>query len=312
MSGVAAAPSRAAAAQAAKLIADADAILIGTGAGMGVSSGLGTFRGANAGVWPPLKKLGIEFTSMSNPRWFGYPVLDKQKIDNNDQACTSSANFGWSFWHYRHSAYTSNMPHKGYDILKKWSASKKLGGFSFTSNIDGHWYESKFPPDRIIEVHGSVRFLQCSQPKSLECSSGIHPLPSLDLTINPLNNCAYPPLPKCPSCGALGRPNVLMFSDWGFIGDRYDKQASRYSTWKEEIANNHSKVVAIEIGAGGAVPTVRHEMENSVHQFGAKLIRINLEQPNISTRCGAGHLSFACDAITILEMIDEELNKLKL
>lgn len=43
-------------AAAARLIADADALLICTGAGMGVASGYGTFRGASAGVWPPLLK----------------------------------------------------------------------------------------------------------------------------------------------------------------------------------------------------------------------------------------------------------------
>jgi hypothetical protein len=40
----------------AKAIFEADALLYTTGAGMGVASGLGTFRGVNAGVWPPLVK----------------------------------------------------------------------------------------------------------------------------------------------------------------------------------------------------------------------------------------------------------------
>ncbi|MCK5220819.1 MAG: NAD-dependent protein deacetylase, partial [Candidatus Aminicenantes bacterium] len=45
--------------EAAALIRDADAILIGAGAGMGVDSGLPDFRG-NEGFWnayPPYKKL---------------------------------------------------------------------------------------------------------------------------------------------------------------------------------------------------------------------------------------------------------------
>lgn len=37
--------------RAAEAVASADALLITTGAGMGVDSGLGTFRGRNAGVW---------------------------------------------------------------------------------------------------------------------------------------------------------------------------------------------------------------------------------------------------------------------
>ena len=45
-------------------------MVIGTGAGMGVDSGLGTFRGRNAGVWPPLKAMQIDFTEMSCPQAF--------------------------------------------------------------------------------------------------------------------------------------------------------------------------------------------------------------------------------------------------
>ena len=47
--------------KAAQIIADADAIMIGAGAGMGVDSGLPDFRG-NEGFWnayPPFRKLGL-------------------------------------------------------------------------------------------------------------------------------------------------------------------------------------------------------------------------------------------------------------
>ena len=72
-------------AQAAKLIKEANALLINTGAGMGVSSGLGTFRGKNAGVWPPLVKLGLDFSDMSNPSRF-----------------KKDARLAWSFWNFRY------------------------------------------------------------------------------------------------------------------------------------------------------------------------------------------------------------------
>jgi NAD-dependent SIR2 family protein deacetylase len=56
----------------AQMVLEADAILIGAGAGMGVDSGLPDFRG-NQGFWrayPPLANLGLEFEDMANPRWF--------------------------------------------------------------------------------------------------------------------------------------------------------------------------------------------------------------------------------------------------
>ena len=55
---------------AAAVIRNADAILVTTGAGMGVDSGLGTFRGRNAGVWAPLKALDRDFSELSCPDVF--------------------------------------------------------------------------------------------------------------------------------------------------------------------------------------------------------------------------------------------------
>jgi NAD-dependent SIR2 family protein deacetylase len=56
--------------RAADALRQADALLIGAGAGMGVDSGLPDFRG-DAGFWkayPPFR--GRAFAEMSNPYWF--------------------------------------------------------------------------------------------------------------------------------------------------------------------------------------------------------------------------------------------------
>ena len=58
--------------QAAQALAEADALLVGAGAGMGVDSGLPDFRG-DKGFWkayPPFEKLGYSFIDMANPVWF--------------------------------------------------------------------------------------------------------------------------------------------------------------------------------------------------------------------------------------------------
>ena len=57
---------------AARAVAEAEALLITAGAGMGVDSGLPDFRG-NRGFWkayPPMERLGISFVDMANPAWF--------------------------------------------------------------------------------------------------------------------------------------------------------------------------------------------------------------------------------------------------
>jgi NAD-dependent SIR2 family protein deacetylase len=43
--------------------------------------------------------------------------------------------------------------------------------FVYTSNIDGHFIAAKFDEKKVVEKHGSVHFLQCSNP----CSQDLIP-----------------------------------------------------------------------------------------------------------------------------------------
>ena len=55
-----------------KIFHDAEAVLITSGAGMGVDSGLPDFRG-DEGFWnayPPYRELGFNFVEMANPDRF--------------------------------------------------------------------------------------------------------------------------------------------------------------------------------------------------------------------------------------------------
>jgi len=245
--------------RAVELIRNADAIFIGTGAGMGVGSGLGTFRGKNAGVWAPLERRNMVFPDMSSPRWF-----------------TQDPHFAWAFWHWRYTAYTSVTPHEGYTILKKICDQKKYAGFSFTSNIDGHWVASGFSEDRILECHGSLRYMQCHR----QCKHDIWAANNEEITqLVPVSDEKMnDPLPKCIHCGNVARPNVLMFGDWEWFDDRCVVQNANESEWLELIAKNNVNIAVIEIGAGVAVPTVRLTCERIARQRDVPLIRINLEE----------------------------------
>jgi hypothetical protein len=74
-------------------------------------------------------------------------------------------------------------------------------------------------------------------------------------------------LPKCINCGKLSRPNVMMFYDYGFIGDRLEQQEEAYVEFLKNLKNKKDlNLVIIEIGAGEGVfnyflnlkvPTVR-------------------------------------------------------
>ena len=83
---------------------------------------------------------------------------------------------------------------------------------------------------------------------------------------------AAQPLPSCPDCGGMARPNVLMFGDWSFIGDRTEGQADNFQAWLR--GSSGGAIAVVEIGAGSAVPTVRMQSERLL-QAGAGLVRIN-------------------------------------
>ena len=273
--------------EAATAIAAAGAILIGAGAGMGVDSGLPDFRGPQ-GFWrayPPYERLGLHFTGIANPRWF---VQDPE--------------LGWGFYGHRMGLYRRTEPHEGFAILRKWAGRIPHGGFVYTSNVDGHFQRAGFDPDRIVEVHGTIAAMQCLD----DCGAGIFPSDPYEVAIDESNMRAVPPLPACPNCGGLARPNILMFGEnnssracWDSA--RTDAQYRRLGSWLEGL---NRRVVIIELGAGQAVPTIRLMSEDFVQQLGATLVRINPSDPQVPP----GGLSVPKGALEALRAIDERLS----
>lgn len=234
--------------RAAEEIRTADALLIGAGAGMGVDSGLPDFRGRE-GFWkayPAFK--GRDFTEMSNPVWFRKDPTQ-----------------AWGFFGHRWNLYRSTQPHGGFEILRKWQERYKHGSFVFTSNVDGQFQKAGFPKERILECHGSIHFLQCSQP----CCREIWSEENLQIEVDRETVKSTSPLPTCPNCEAVARPNILMFGDYDWIETRANRQMQHYREWLRSVAGG--RIVAIELGAGTAIPTVRYECERQADV----LIRIN-------------------------------------
>lgn len=261
---------------AAEAIRTADALLIGAGAGMGVDSGLPDFRGPE-GFWkayPPFR--GRQFHEMSTPHWF-----------------QTDPELAWGFFGHRLNLYRAATPHDGFGCLLRWGRQRPLGSFVFTSNVDGQFQKAGFSADELVEQHGSIHFLQCSRP----CGQPIWPADGVQVDVDEATIRATSPLPTCPGCGAIARPNILMFGDGQWDWHRCDEQGARYSSWRRRVEGR--RVVAIEIGAGLAIPTVRGECQRR----GRPLIRINPREPDTP----AGGIPLAMGALEALRAIDEAL-----
>jgi NAD-dependent SIR2 family protein deacetylase len=268
--------------EAAVAVAGAEALLITTGAGMGVDSGLPDFRG-DRGFWkayPPLERLGISFVDMANPTWF-----------------SRDPELAWGFYGHRLNLYRETTPHAGFEILKRWSDRLPHGSFVFTSNVDGHFQLTGFDLERVIECHGSLAHLQCATP----CGHEIWSAEDLEVAVDEDSFRAASPLPECPHCTALARPNVLMFNDWHWVPHRSSAQERRFEAWLDEARD--SRMVIIELGAGSAVPTVRMTSERVARSLDATLVRINPREP----QAPHGHVSLPLGALEALEAIDERL-----
>ncbi len=265
--------------RAAAAIAAADAILIGAGAGMGVNSGLPDFRGPQ-GFWrayPPYERLGLHFTAVANPRWF-----------------RQDPELAWGFYGHRMGLYRRTEPHEGFAILRRWAEGMPRGGFVYTSNVNGHFQRAGFDPDRIVEVHGTIAAMQCLA----DCGAGIFPSDPYDVAIDEETMRAVPPLPACPGCGALARPNILMFGDGGWDSSHSDAQHRRLGAWLRTLGR--AGAVIIELGAGMAVPTIRIMSDDFLDRPGGTLIRINLREPETPH----GHLAIPMGALAALRAID--------
>ena len=241
-------------ARAAQAVRGAASLLFTAGAGMGVDSGLPDFRGPE-GFWqayPAAKKLGLRFEQLASPRWFA-----------------EDPGLAWGFYGHRLSLYRRTEPHDGFAILSAWAAAREGNAFVFTSNVDGHFQRAGFSEESIHECHGSLHWLQCTDGS---CGHPAWPADGFEPRVDLDRLRAAEPWPECPGCGALARPNVLMFGDHSWNSARSDEQESRLDEW---LSGAPRPITVVECGAGMAVPTVRWFGERMVRREGAFLVRIN-------------------------------------
>jgi NAD-dependent SIR2 family protein deacetylase len=242
--------------RAADALRAAEALIITAGAGIGVDSGLPDFRG-NEGFWkayPPMARLGLSFVEMASPGWF-----------------QRNPRLAWGFYGHRLHLYRRTTPHLGFSQLLEIAKNKGGGYFVFTSNVDGQFQKAGYSEERIEECHGSIHYLQCSQP----CSTEIWKADALNVQVNEQTFLAEEPLPRCKNCERIARPNVLMFGDWYWISQRTDMQSTRRSAWLKQIRTEGWHPAIVEVGAGEAVATVRRYSEYEAKVQDATLIRIN-------------------------------------
>jgi NAD-dependent SIR2 family protein deacetylase len=264
----------------ARALREASALVVATGAGMGIDSGLPDFRG-DQGFWkayPAYERIGLSFVDAANPDRF-----------EEDPA------FGWGFYGHRLHLYRETVPHDGYRILQDWMARLSLPGFAVTSNVDGQFQKAGWPAERVHEVHGSIHHLQCTVP----CCDDVWACRE-DVPVDP-DTMRAGRIPACRHCRRVARPNILMFGDGAWVPDRSAQQGRRFQAFLDE--HGAERIVVLEIGAGTAVATIRWISERLGRGPDSLVVRVNPREADIRPP----HLGLPQGALEALEGIDRAL-----
>ncbi len=241
------------------IIKKSETCLFLTSAGMSADSGIPTFRDKD-GYWknfPAFKRLGLEAIELANPHSFEV-----------------RAQHAWAFYEWRRRNAHENRPHSGYKTINRMINEIFKKSFIHTTNTDGYHIISGLDESMVYEVHGSMWRLQCMRGSS--CTYGVRknmgvPLCDLDYETMTATN-----LPKCPICGELLRPNILMFGDWGYVENNY--QINNYYNFMDDVKTPD---LVFLIGSSSEVPTNDY-LATRLKSAGSFIVTINPDPSSLS------------------------------
>ncbi|TBV07052.1 NAD-dependent deacylase [Phytopseudomonas dryadis] len=164
----------------ARAVAEAERLLIITGAGLSADSGLPTYRGLG-GLYNGHTAEGLPIeAALSGPMLQRDPALCWKYLAELGKACLGAQ---------------PNAAHRAIAELQ----GLKPGCWVLTQNIDGYHRAAGSPAQRLIEIHGQLAPLYC-----LSCAAEDAQL---------LEHLQRPLPPLCARCGGVLRPPVTLFEE---------------------------------------------------------------------------------------------------
>ena len=232
-------------------VQEADALMIGAGAGLSTAAGF-TYSGERFRRWFGDFAAKYGFSDMYTGGFWRYENMETF----------------WAYWsRYIWVNRYMDPPKSVYDDLFKLARGKDY--FVLTTNVDHCFQKAGFDKDRLFYTQGDYGLFQCSKPCSqvtwdnegmvrdmlLAQGYGIGEGNALTLPEGATPAMAVPTalLPKCPNCG---RPLTLnLRSDDKFVEDAgWHAAAKRYRAFVDGHARD--RVVYLEIGVGWNTPGI--------------------------------------------------------
>ena len=242
----------------AEYIKNADAIVLGAGAGLSASAGL-LYSGKR---FTDNFKEYIDRYGMQDMYSAGFYPFETQEEK-------------WAYWskHIYFNRYEFSVG-KVYKDLLDIVLEKEY--FVITTNVDHQFYKAGFPKERVFATQGDYGLLQCANG----CHKKLYDNETLVYEmVEKQKDCKIPSelVPKCPVCG--GDMEVNLRCDEYFVEDEeWDNSLRRYEKFIGE--NQNKNIVFIELGVGMNTPGIIKysfwRMTNNIKD--AKYICINLNE----------------------------------
>ena len=235
-----------------ELTANADAIVIGAGAGLSTSAGF-TYSGERFDKYFSDFKERYKFTDMYSGGFYPYETLEEH----------------WAFWsRYIYINRYMDAPKPVYDNLYELVKDKDY--FVITTNVDHCFQKAGFDKHRLYYTQGDYGLFQCSEPchkKTYDNEDIIRKMVMAQGYEFKEDGSLYLPegrnlkltvpselVPYCPECGKPMSMNLR--SDNTFVEDEgWHVAAKRYEQFLERHKNLN--IVFIELGIGYNTPVLR-------------------------------------------------------
>lgn len=215
-------------------LAEADAVVVGAGAGLSASAGL-TYSGErfqkNFGDF--IEKYGIQ--DMYSGGFYPFQTPEEY----------------WAWWsrHIMVNRY-EKAPKPVYDQLLALVQDKEY--FVLTTNVDHQFQLAGFDKKRLFYTQGDYGLFQCSRPCHQQTYDNEEIVRRM---VAEQRDMKVPTelIPRCPKCGRPMLPNLRC--DDTFVQDEgWYQTAGRYENFLKR--HKHGKVVYLELGVGANTPVI--------------------------------------------------------
>jgi len=213
---------------------EADAVIVGAGAGLSTSAGF-TYAGERfERLFPDfIAKYG--FGDMYSAGFYPFPTPGEQ----------------WAFWS-RFIWCNRYEPAPKNTYAKLLSLVEGKDFFAITTNVDHQFQNAGWPKERLFYTQGDYGLWQCSKPCHSETYDNFETVKRM---VEEQRDMRVPPelVPRCPKCG---RPmSMNLRADGTFVEDAgWHAAAGRYQAFLDE--HREGKVLYLELGVGGNTPGI--------------------------------------------------------